>query len=82
MSSPFRSAAAIIVRSIAAAMRRRGGGMPVSIPQLQPDPFGSKAIHYSRPAYDHGPTRNCRRHQICKVRLAMEEYRRRLERVF
>jgi hypothetical protein len=38
--------------------------MRVSIPQLQPDPFGSKAIHYSRQTYDRDPTRNCYRHQM------------------
>ena len=60
--------------------------MPVSIRRLQPDPLGSKATRSrsvrrnQRPTHDRDPTRNCRRHHVCKVCLAMEEYRRRLER--
>ncbi len=86
MSSPFPSVAVTIVKSIAAAMKRHGGKISVSIRRLQPDPVGSKATHCrwgrrdQRPTYDRDPTANCRRHHLCKVRLAIEEYRRRLER--
>jgi hypothetical protein len=66
-------------------MKPPGGETPALIRRLQPGHFGSKAIHYrafrksQRQTVDGGHTPNRRR--IFRIGSAMEEYRRRLERI-
>jgi hypothetical protein len=85
MSSLFRSAAGTIARSTGTAMKPPGGETPASTRRLQPGHFGSKATHYrpfrksQRQTVDGGHNPNRRR--IFRIGSAMEEYRRRLERI-